>query len=92
MVKYFHGLHDPTTQMEWNEMDAILVVVDWLSKMAKIALIKTIMTTFNSAKLLFNICIRHYEMPQSIMSDKDTRFMVGFWKTFVPKGEDKLVI
>jgi hypothetical protein len=61
-------------------MNAILVVVDQLSKLVKMAPTKTIMTTFNSAKLFFDVCIRHHEMPQFIMNNKDTKFTTGFWK------------
>jgi hypothetical protein len=56
-------------------MDAILVVVDRLSKLAKLAPTKTITTTFNLAKLLFDMWVRHHGMPQFIVSDKNTKFM-----------------
>ncbi len=61
-------------------MDAILVVVDRLFKLAKMGPIKTIMTTFNLAKLLFDMCIMHHEMPQFMVSNKNTKFMTSFWK------------
>jgi hypothetical protein len=45
---------------KWNEMDAILVVVAQLSKLAKMAPTKTIMTTFDLAKLFFDMCMKHH--------------------------------
>ncbi len=54
---------DFMTQLpEWNGMDAILVVVNRFSKLAKMAPTKTIIT-FNLAKLFFNMWVRHHGMP-----------------------------
>jgi hypothetical protein len=63
MGKCFHGLHEPIDLMEWNGMDAILVVVDQFSKLAKMALTKTIVTTFDWTKLLFDMWVKHHKMP-----------------------------
>lgn len=78
MGKCFHGPHDPTTQVEW--MDAIFMVVNQLSKLAKMVPTKTIATTSNLTKLFFNMWVRHHGMPQFIVSDRDTKFIAGFWK------------
>jgi hypothetical protein len=48
---------------EWNGMDAILVVVDQFSKLAKMTLTKTIVTTFDWTKLFFHMWVKHHEMP-----------------------------
>jgi hypothetical protein len=54
---------DFMTQLpKWNGMDAILVVVDKFSKLAKVAPIKMI-TTFDSAKLFFNMWVKHHGIP-----------------------------
>jgi len=37
-----------------------------------------ITTIFNLAKLLFDMWIGHHKMPQFIISDKDTKFLMGF--------------
>jgi hypothetical protein len=58
-----------------NRMDAILVVVDQLSTLAKLAPTKTIATIFNLAKLLFDMWVRHHGIPHFIVSDKNTKFM-----------------
>jgi hypothetical protein len=67
-----------TQLLEWNGMDAILVVVNQLSKLAKMALIQMIATIFNSAKLYFDMCVTHHGMPQFIINDKDAKFTVSF--------------
>jgi len=61
-------------------MDVILVVVNQFSKLEKIIPTNTIITTFNSTKLFFDMWIKHHRMPQFIVIDRDTKFMVGFWK------------
>jgi hypothetical protein len=72
---------DLMTQLpKWNWMDAIFVVVNQLSKLAKMALTKTIGTTFDSIKLFFNMWVKHCGMTQFIVSDRDTKFTIGFWK------------
>jgi hypothetical protein len=65
---------------KWNGMDTILVVVDQFSKLAKMVSIKMIVITFNLTKLFFDMWVRHHEMPQFIVSDRDAKFMMGFWK------------
>jgi hypothetical protein len=54
---------DSMTQLpEWNGMDIILIIIDRFSKLAKIVPTKTIITTFDSAKLFFNIWDKHHEI------------------------------
>ncbi len=59
-------------------MDAILVVIDQFSKLAKMAPIKTIVTTFNLVKMFFNMWVKYHGMPQFIISDRDAKFTMGF--------------
>jgi hypothetical protein len=73
-------------------MDAILMVVDQFSKLAKMAPTQIIITTFNLAKLLFVIWVKHHKMLQFIVNNKDIKFTMCFWKTFVSEGGDKIVI
>jgi hypothetical protein len=61
---------DFITQLpKWNGMDTIFVVVDQFSKLAK---------TFDSAKLFFDMWVRHHGMPQFIISNRDAKFMTNF--------------
>jgi hypothetical protein len=77
MGNCFHRFHDPTTQVEWD-MDTILMVVDWLSKLAKMVPTKTIVTTFDLSKLFFDMWVTHQGMSQFIVSDKDIKFTMSF--------------
>jgi hypothetical protein len=43
-------------------MDAILMVINQLAKLAKMAPTKIIVTTFNLMKLLFDMWVRHHGM------------------------------
>lgn len=73
-----------------NGMDAILVVIDRFSKLAKLALTKMIATTFDSTKVFFDTWFKHHGMSQFIMNDKDTKFTTCFWKHLFRKVGTKL--
>jgi len=82
---------DFMTQLpEWIGMDAILVVVNRFSKLVKMAPTKMIVTTFNSAKLFFNMWVRHHGMPQLIISDRNAKFTASFCKHLFRKVGMKL--
>ncbi len=59
-----------------NGIDAILVVIDRFSKLAKLPPTKMI----NSTKVFFDMWFKHHGMPQFIMNDRDTKFITCFWK------------
>ncbi len=73
--------------LEWN-MNAILVVVDQVFKLAKMALTKT--TTFDSTKLFFDMWVRHHGVLQFIISDRDAKFTTIFLKHLFWKVGNKL--
>jgi hypothetical protein len=55
---------DFMTQLpKWKGMDTNFMVVNWFSKLAKMAPIKTIVMIFDSAKLFFDMWIKHHGMP-----------------------------
>jgi hypothetical protein len=58
--------------------------------LAKITPTKTIVTTFNLAKLFFDMWVKYHEMPQFMMNNRDTQFMTGFWKHLFRKVGMKL--
>jgi hypothetical protein len=66
------------------------MIVDQFSKLAKLTPIKMIRTTFDSTKLFFDMWVRHHGMPQFIMSDKDAKFTIRFWKHLFRKVGTKL--
>jgi hypothetical protein len=73
----FHRFHDPTVWVEWD-MDAIFMVVDQFSKLAKMVPTKTIVTTFDLSKLFFDMWVTHHGMSQFIVNDRDIKFTAHF--------------
>jgi hypothetical protein len=71
-------------------MDAILIVVVLFFKSVKMVPIKTVMTTFNSMELFFDMWVRHHEMPQLIVSNTYAKFIPSFWKHLFQKVGTKL--
>ncbi len=59
-------------------MDAILVVVGWFLKLAKMVLTKTIVTTFDMEKIVIDMWVSNHNMPQFIVNDRDAKFMAEF--------------
>ncbi len=83
---------DFMTQLpKWNGMYTIFVVIIQFCKLAKMAPITTIATTFDSAKLFFNMWVRHHGLPQFIISDRDVKFTTGFLKHLFQKVTMKLL-
>lgn len=67
--------------MTKNGHDAILVVVDKLTKMVHLIPTTTDVTAMKSATLFFREIVRLHGVPTSIVSDRDSRFMSQFWQT-----------
>ena len=60
--------------------DAILVVVDRLSKMALFLPTKTTITAPETARLFLDNIFKLHGLPKSLASDRDTRFTSNFWQ------------
>ncbi|GJP43229.1 hypothetical protein CLOM_g2718 [Closterium sp. NIES-68] len=60
--------------------DAILVVVDRLTKMAHFAPCRTTITAEDTAKLLISTIVRLHGVPLAIISDRDPKFTSKFWQ------------
>jgi hypothetical protein len=61
--------------------DAIMVVVDRLSKMAHFVPATTDMTAEGCARLFFDEVFRLHGLPTSVVSDRDPKFTSVFWRT-----------
>jgi hypothetical protein len=68
----------PTTK---HGNDAIMIVVDKLSKQAHLIATKTAVSAPEVATLFFREVVRHHGVPKSIISDRDPRFTSMFWKS-----------
>jgi len=44
------------------------------------ALIKTNVITFDSMKLFFDMWVKHHGMLHFLVSDREAKLMMGFWK------------
>lgn len=72
--------------------DAIMVVVDRLTKMVHFAPTVTSVTPPQLAQLFFNTVFRYHGFPRSIVSDRDPRFTSLFWKSLTQLMGTKLAM
>ncbi|KAE9313676.1 hypothetical protein PF008_g19669 [Phytophthora fragariae] len=57
----------------------VLVFVDRFSKMVHLAPVAAEVTADESAELFLDLVFRHHGLPESIVSDRDSRFTSSFW-------------
>ncbi|GJP84341.1 hypothetical protein CLOP_g14407 [Closterium sp. NIES-67] len=60
--------------------NAVLVVVDRLTKMTHLALCRTTITTEETARLFISTVVRLHGIPAAIISDRDPKFTSKFWQ------------
>ena len=80
--------HLPLTS---NGYSCCVVFIDRLSKMAHFVPATASLDSERLAKLFINNIFRLHGMPKSIVSDRDSRFMSGFWKAVFKVLETKLL-
>jgi len=61
--------------------DSILVVTDRLSKLVHLIPTTTNVTAAEVAQLFVDHVVKHHGVPESIVSDRDSKFTSIFWKT-----------
>ena len=66
---------------DWTgtEYDAILVIVDRLTKMAHYVPVKTTLTAEQLAEVLIDVLVRYHGLPDSIVSDRGSLFTSHYW-------------
>ncbi|CAI7820252.1 unnamed protein product [Closterium sp. NIES-53] len=60
--------------------DAVMVVVDRVTKMAHFAVCRTSISAEETARLFIATVVRLLGIPAAIISDRDTKFTSNFWK------------
>lgn len=59
--------------------DAIMVTIDWLTKVAHFSLMKSSYTITSVANVFMHDIVRLHGIPQKIISDRDPVFTSTFW-------------
>jgi hypothetical protein len=76
----------------WTKQnDAIMVVVDKLSKSAHFILVKSTCKAIDIANVFMKDIFRLHGMPKQIVFDRDTKFTSNFWKSLMVGLETKLL-
>ena len=69
--------HLPKTQ---RHFDALMVVVDYLTKMLILVPTYSSATAVDTARLFVDAVVRRHGLPRAIVSDRDTKFTSTFWR------------
>lgn len=85
-MDFMSGL--PTTK---RGHDCVYVVVDRFSKMAVIVACKKTISTEDTTKLFFQYIWVHFGLPNTIIFDRDSRFLSKFRSTLWEKMDTKLI-
>ena len=65
-----------------DSYNSILVIVDWLTKMVHYELVKIIIDALRLAKIIIDVVVRYYDIPDSIVTDQGSLFTSKFWLSF----------
>ena len=72
--------------------DAVMVIVDKLTKLVMFIPTRTDMDTVATAKMFFNHWYRWFGLPKKIISDRDGRFISKFWKELFRLTQTRLAM
>ena len=78
LIDFVIGLPISTNWKDEN-YDSILVIVNRLTKMIYYELVKVTINAPGLAKIIFDIVIWHYDLPNSIIFDRGSLFTFKFW-------------
>jgi len=88
MRKHIYGFHHGPPHSAGK--DCIYVVVDWLTKYAHFFAIPTRYSTAQVVELFFRVIFRLRALPKNNVSDRDSKFMGGFWQELYRLVSNKL--
>jgi hypothetical protein len=74
------------------DFDAILVVVDKLTKYGIFIPTQKTIDAPGTARLLFRHVVKWFGLPRELVSDRDPRFVSEFWKTLAAAFETRLAL
>ncbi len=66
--------------IDWkgDSYDSILIIVDWLTKMVYYEPVKVTIDAPGLAEVIINVVVRHYGVPESIVTDQGSLFTSKF--------------
>lgn len=67
-----------STNWKDDSYDSILVIVDWLIKMVHYKSVKVTIDALGLAKIILDVIVWHYNLPNSIVSNKGSLFISKF--------------
>ncbi|ONK67014.1 uncharacterized protein A4U43_C06F14610 [Asparagus officinalis] len=70
--------------------DYLYIVVDWFSKMVILIPCKKIVMGAGTTQLFFEHVWKHFGLPSSIISDRDSQFLGHFWDSLWSLMDTKL--
>ena len=73
-----------------NNFDYLLVMIDQLTSQVHLVLTTTTVTAKGIVWLILKEVVRLHRIPESIVSDRDTRFTSSFWKELLKLMGTKL--
>ena len=82
--KWEHIAMDFVTHLQWTQQkhDTVCVIVDRLTKSAHFLAVQMTFTLERFYRLYIREIVQLHGVPVSIVSDRDPRFTVYFWKSF----------
>ena len=80
MIDFVTGL-PISTNWKGDSYDSILVIVDRLTKMVYYEPVKVTIDAPGLAKVILDVVVWHYGLPDSIVSDRGSLFTSKFWSS-----------
>ncbi len=68
-----------STNWKSDSYDLILVIIDWFTKMVNYKPVKIMIDALDLAEVIINVIVRHYRVPESIVTDQYLLFTSNFW-------------